>query len=56
LKLVDAGPGSRPLRVVVDPLHGGEGPRAVNQATEAVQAGLLAALGHGHLLVSQAPD
>ncbi len=56
LRLVEAEPGTRPLRVVVDPLHGGEGPRAVNQATDAVQAGLLEAIGHKHLLTARVLD
>jgi NAD(P)-dependent dehydrogenase (short-subunit alcohol dehydrogenase family) len=56
LALVQAEPGSRPLRVVVDPLHGGEGPRALNQAAASVQAGLLEAIGQGHLLSLRAPD
>jgi NAD(P)-dependent dehydrogenase (short-subunit alcohol dehydrogenase family) len=56
LALVEAKPGSRPLRVVVDPLHGGEAPRAVNQATEAVQAGLLEAIGQKALLVLHGLD
>jgi NAD(P)-dependent dehydrogenase (short-subunit alcohol dehydrogenase family) len=56
LKLVESSPGSRPLRVVVDPLHGGEAPRAVNQAAESVQAGLLEAIGQKHLLVLRALD
>lgn len=56
LTLVDGAPGSGPLRVVVDPLHGGEGPRAINQATETVQAGLLEAIGHKHLLVLRGLD
>jgi NAD(P)-dependent dehydrogenase (short-subunit alcohol dehydrogenase family) len=56
LALVEAAPGSRPLRVVVDPLHGGEAPRAVNQSAAAVQAGLLQAIGQGHLLASRTLD
>ncbi|MBW8890282.1 MAG: SDR family oxidoreductase [Fibrobacteres bacterium] len=56
LDLVAAAPGSRPLRVVVDPLHGGEGPRAINQTTGAVQAGLLEAIGQKHLLVLKGLD
>jgi NAD(P)-dependent dehydrogenase (short-subunit alcohol dehydrogenase family) len=56
LALVETAPGSRPLRVVVDPLHGGEAPRAVNQSAAAVQAGLLQAIGQGHLLASRTLD
>jgi NAD(P)-dependent dehydrogenase (short-subunit alcohol dehydrogenase family) len=39
--------GQRPLRVVVDPLSGGEGPRLINQTTDQIQAQLLAGLGLG---------
>jgi NAD(P)-dependent dehydrogenase (short-subunit alcohol dehydrogenase family) len=39
--------GQRPLRVVVDPLMGGEAPRSINQTTDQIQAQLLANLGLG---------
>lgn len=39
--LVEAAPGTRPLRTVVDPLGGGQGPEAVNDASARVQATLL---------------
>ena len=44
-KLIDTPAGQRPLRTVVDPMMGGEGPRAINQTTDKIQAELLGNLG-----------
>jgi len=46
-ELIDAPAGSRALRVVVDPMMGGEAPRAINQTTDRIQAQILANLGTG---------
>ena len=48
--LIEMPPGSRPLRTVVDPMSGGEGPTAINQATDKIQEGLLKSFGMGELL------
>ena len=44
-KLIDTPAGQRPLRTVVDPMMGGEGPRAINLTTDKIQAELLGNLG-----------
>lgn len=44
-ELIELPAGRRPLRVVVDPMLGGSGPRAINRAAAAAQAELLATLG-----------
>ena len=49
LELIETPAGERPLRTVVDPLMGGEGPRALNDALDGVQSELLAAMGISHL-------
>jgi hypothetical protein len=41
LHLIETPPGQRPLRTVVDPLKGGEGPMAVNRVTDKIQVQLL---------------
>ncbi len=43
--LVELPRGKRPLRVVVDPMSGGEGPKTINETTEQVQKQLLEAFG-----------
>jgi len=50
LKLIETPAGSRPLRTVVDPLKGGEGPRSINQATDDIQAQILAGMGMQDML------
>lgn len=50
LHLVETPAGQRPLRTVVDPLMGGEGPTAINSTTDQVQQQLLTALGMERLL------
>lgn len=47
--LIETPAGERPFRVVVDPMSGGEGPRAINQTTDQVQDQLLTGFGIGHL-------
>jgi hypothetical protein len=41
LHLIETPSGSRPLRTVVDPQSGGEGPTVINQTTEKIQNQLL---------------
>jgi hypothetical protein len=43
--VIDAPAGQRPLRTVCDPWMGGEGPQAINDLTDTIQAGLLGHLG-----------
>lgn len=45
--LIEMPAGKRPLRTVVDPLTGGEGPKALNRATEEIQAQILEGMGLG---------
>ncbi len=45
LALAEAAPGTRPLRTVVDPMTGGAGAPALNEASSAIQQDLLAMLG-----------
>jgi len=44
-ELIGTPAGQRPLRTVVDPMMGGEGPRALNRASDEIQAHLLGELG-----------
>jgi NAD(P)-dependent dehydrogenase (short-subunit alcohol dehydrogenase family) len=48
--LIEMPSGRRPLRTVVDPLLGGEGPRAINRTTDEIQAMLLSDMGLKDLL------
>jgi len=45
--LIDMPQGQRPVRVVVDPMSGGEGPKAINQTTDQIQKALLESFGMG---------
>lgn len=56
LALVDSPAGSRPLRVVVDPLMGGQAPESVNKHAEEVQKDLLEAIGQKGLLTMRTMD
>jgi NADP-dependent 3-hydroxy acid dehydrogenase YdfG len=56
LTLVDTRAGSRPLRVVVDPLMGGQAPESVNKHLAEVQAGLMEAIGQKSLMTLQTVD
>lgn len=49
-RLIETPAGERPLRVVVDPMTGGEAPRALNQASDAIQREILEGLGMPGLL------
>lgn len=55
-RLIDMPPGKRPFRTVVDPLTGGDGPAALNGASEKIQRQLLDSLDLGELLSSRARD
>jgi len=48
--------GKRPLRTVVDPLLGGEGPTAINQTTDEIQAQLLNGMEMGDLVTVQGAE
>jgi NAD(P)-dependent dehydrogenase (short-subunit alcohol dehydrogenase family) len=50
LRLIETKTGQRPLRTVIDPLLGGEGPQAINQMTDQIQIQLLAGFGMEQLL------
>jgi hypothetical protein len=50
LKLIETPAGERPLRVVVDPLMGGEGANSLNHATGQIQAQILEGFGMKDLL------
>ncbi|MBO6575684.1 MAG: SDR family oxidoreductase [Rhodothermales bacterium] len=50
LEVISAEPGARPARMVVDPMTGGEGPKALNQTAAAVQEQLLSGFGMESLL------
>ncbi|MBT8340482.1 MAG: SDR family oxidoreductase [Desulfatitalea sp.] len=50
LHLIETAPGRRPLRTVVDPLLGGEGPMNINRAAEQIQAQMLEGMGFKDLL------
>jgi NAD(P)-dependent dehydrogenase (short-subunit alcohol dehydrogenase family) len=56
LKVLETPRGSRPLRVVVDPLMGGKSPEAVNRHGTEVQAELFGALGMQGLLTLKSLD
>lgn len=43
--LIGMSQGQRPVRVVVDPMSGGEGPKAINQTTDQIQKALLESFG-----------
>ena len=45
LGLIETPEGKRPLRVVVDPMTGGEGPESLNQTAEQIQRQLLGSFG-----------
>jgi hypothetical protein len=53
---VDTRAGSRPLRVVVDPLMGGQAPESVNKHLAEVQAGLMEAIGQKSLMTLRTLD
>lgn len=44
-RVIETPAGKRPLRLVVDPMMGGEGPKAINQMTDQIQTQLLGSLG-----------
>ncbi|MCK5211060.1 MAG: SDR family oxidoreductase [Cyclobacteriaceae bacterium] len=44
-KMIDMPQGQRPVRMVVDPMSGGEGPKAINQTTDQIQTALLESFG-----------
>ncbi|MEO0561568.1 MAG: SDR family oxidoreductase [Chloroflexota bacterium] len=50
IDVIQTAPAERPLRVVVDPVTGGDAPKAINAATEPVQRSVLNAFGLGDLL------
>lgn len=50
LQLIETKAGERPLRTVIDPLMGGDGPAAVNQTTQQIQQQLLTGFGMEQLL------
>lgn len=50
LRLIETPAGGRPLRTVVDPLRGGEGPKTINQITDKIQAQILEGMGMQDLL------
>lgn len=50
LTLIETEPGQRPLRTVVDPMMGGDGPKAINHLTDQIQTQLLGAFGVENLL------
>ena len=52
--LIDTPAGSRPLRTVVDPMTGGEGPTAINQLTDQIQEQMLSGMGMSDLIAVQA--
>jgi NAD(P)-dependent dehydrogenase (short-subunit alcohol dehydrogenase family) len=56
LRVVDLPSGTRPLRVVVDPLMGGAAPEAVNKTGTGVQADLFEAMGQKDLLALKGLD
>ena len=45
LDVIETSQGERPLRVVVDPMTGGEGPESLNEAAEQIQRQLLSSFG-----------
>jgi NAD(P)-dependent dehydrogenase (short-subunit alcohol dehydrogenase family) len=50
LRVIETPAGQRPLRLVVDPMMGGEAPRTINQLTDQIQTQLLTSLGLADLL------
>lgn len=50
LNLIETPAGERPLRTVVDPMTGGEGPTTINQVSSQVQSQLLNGFGMANLL------
>lgn len=44
-KMIDMPQGQRPVRMVVDPMSGGDGPKAINQTTDQIQKALLESFG-----------
>jgi NAD(P)-dependent dehydrogenase (short-subunit alcohol dehydrogenase family) len=54
LELIESPAGERPLRVVVDPMMGGEAPEAINKLTGEIQQQLLSNLGLGGKLTPAA--
>lgn len=55
-QIIETPAGTRPLRLVVDPMMGGEAPNAINQLTDQIQAQLLNSLGMPELLKVKAAD
>ena len=53
-RLIETPAGSRPLRTVVDPMSGGEGPTVINQTTDQVQEKMLSGMGMSDLIAVQA--
>lgn len=45
LELVEMPAGTRPVRAVVDPMNGGEAPKAINKVTDEIQKQLLSSFG-----------
>ncbi|MEO7426382.1 MAG: SDR family oxidoreductase [Fibrobacteria bacterium] len=56
LRIIETPGGQRPLRVVVDPLLGGQAPEALNKTTHSLQKDVLGALGQQDLLVLKGLD
>jgi NAD(P)-dependent dehydrogenase (short-subunit alcohol dehydrogenase family) len=54
--LIETPAGKRPLRTVVDPLTGGEGPRALNRASDEIQAQVLEGMGLGDSVTVRPTD
>ena len=50
LDLIETPHGQRPLRTVVDPMTGGEGPTGINQMTDQVQAQMFSAMGMSEMV------
>ena len=55
VRLVEAAPGQRPLRVVVDPVTGGDATEAVNRTCTDVQKDLLTGIGFADVLPTPMP-
>ena len=49
-EVIEMPTGQRPLRVVVDPMMGGDGPKAINQMTDQIQAQIFSAMGMGEMV------
>lgn len=54
--LVETPQGERPMRVVIDPMTGGEAPTAINQLIEQIQQQVMEGIGMGHLTRVQVSD